>query len=313
VSAASDGIRFEPAPERIAVLADVHGNLPALEAVAADLAELSPDRVIVNGDMVNRGPSGVEVLAFAAERGWTMTLGNHDDLVRMWVDRDPALPSSWFDDPFWRATGWCAEQIEAGGWLPAIGRLPMTVAIEPARAASILVSHGSPRHYREGYGKHLADEAVSEIVEMHPYDVLVGSHTHQPLERRWARHLILNSGAVGTPFNGDPRAQYLFLERDGAGWRHAFRTVDYDRRAATEAYVSSGYLDAAGFSARIFWLELATARSWMVPFLMWSERNDAPRNEAGWQRFLREGARPVVGPDEVGREVVERSGLGQRA
>lgn len=310
MSGTHDGTRIEPAPDRVAILADVHGNLPALEAVADDLAAFEPDRVIVNGDMVNRGPSGSAVLEAISERGWMMTLGNHDDLMRMWIDRDPALPTSWFRDPFWKATGWCAERITADGWLDRIRRLPMTVAIEPEDGPSVLVSHGSPRHYREGYGRHLAEEAISEIVEMHPYDLLVGSHTHRPLERRWGRHAILNTGAVGTPFNGDPRAQYLLLERaDSGGWTHAFRQVRYDRRSALEAFESSGYLDEAGLSARIFWLEVATARSWIVPFLMWSEQHGIERGEEGWRRFLGDGARPLEAPDDEGKAVIARSGL----
>jgi len=301
--------RLEPAPRSVAIVSDVHGNLAALEAVERDLARHAPERVVVNGDMVNRGPSGLQVLQAIEAHGWTMTLGNHDDLLRLWTLHDPSIPAAWFDDPFWRSTAWCAAQLEGSGWLERFGRLPLTLAIEPEGAASVLVSHGSPRHYREGYGEHLSDEAISEIVEMHPYDLLVGSHTHQPMERRWGRHLVLNSGAVGTPFNGDPRAQYLLLERDGAGWRHVFRQVPYDRKAALDAFPASGFVDAAGLSARIYWLEAATARSWLVPFLMWAEKHGSDRDEAAWRRFVRDRGRPLAAPDAVGDEAVRRSGL----
>ncbi|MDZ7706550.1 MAG: metallophosphoesterase family protein [Trueperaceae bacterium] len=293
----------------IVVLSDVHGNLPALDAVIADLDAVSPEIVIVNGDMVNRGPQGAEVLDRIDELDWTMVLGNHDDLLRMWVDRDASLPPSWFTDPFWRSTAWCAERLERSGWLPRIAALPLTIAIEPPGASRLLVSHGSPRHYREGYGEHLADEAISEIVEMHPYDVLVGSHTHRPMERRWGRHLVLNSGAVGTPFNGDPRAQYLVLRRDGRDWTPEFRRVAYDRAAALSVFEDSGYLSDGGLSARLYWLEVATARSWLVPFLMWSEKNGIARGEASWRRFLTERGTRLEAPDDVGADIVARSGL----
>lgn len=305
-----DPTPIEPAPRSVAIVADVHGNLPALQAVVDDLAPIGPERIVVNGDMVNRGPSGRQVLDAIDALQWTMTLGNHDDLLRLWSERDHALPSGWFSDPFWRSTGWCAEQLEGSGWLERIGRLPMTVAIRPHDGPNVLISHGSPRHYREGYGKHLADEAISEIVEMHPYDVLVGSHTHQPMERRWGRHLVLNSGAVGTPFNGDARAQYLLLVRDGSGWRHEFRRVSYDREAALTAFEDSGFVRDAGLSARIYWLESATARSFLVPFLMWSERQGVDRDEVAWRRFVAEGAaRPLEAPDAIGRDAVARTGL----
>ncbi len=296
-------------PASVAVLADVHGNLPALEAAMRDVEEAGVEQVIVNGDMVNRGPEGVAVMERLAATGWTMVLGNHDDLMRMWVERDPSLPSSWFGDPFWRATGWCAERLAEAGWLERFATLPMTVAIEPEAGPRMLVSHGSPRHYREGYGTYLADEAISEIVEMHPFDVLVGSHTHRPLIRRWGRHLVLNSGAVGTPFNGDPRAQYLLLRLGEDGWIPEFRRVPYDREAALTAYETSGYLEGGGLSAWIYWLEAATARSYLVPFLMWSEERGIAREAAGWARFRSERAGRIAAPDDEGAAVLARCGL----
>ena len=73
---------------RLAIIADVHGNLPALEAVLADVAEQRVDRLIVNGDLANRGPDTLAVLERmrgTLERD--ATLGNHDDLMLMWYGR----------------------------------------------------------------------------------------------------------------------------------------------------------------------------------------------------------------------------------
>lgn len=288
----------------LAVLADVHGNLPALEAVAADVAVQRPERIVVNGDMVNRGPEGVAVMQLLEELGWPMTLGNHDDLMRLWVDRDASLPSTWFSDPFWEATAWCAERLRRAGWIERLAELPFTASIAPPDTASVLVSHGSPRHYREGYGEHLSDEAISEITQMHPADVLVGSHTHRPLLRRWGRFLVLNTGAVGTPFNGDPRAQYLLLHAEDGAWRPEFRAVPYDRARALRAFERDGYLSEGGISARIFFLEVATARSFLVPFLMWSEQQGTPPGLEGWQRFRRVHDDRFRAPDAAGEEAL---------
>lgn len=295
--------------QRIAVVSDVHGNLPALQAVAKDIDALGIDRVIVNGDMVNRGPQGSAVLQLVHDRGWEMTLGNHDDLLRMWMNRDASLPENWFDDPFWQSTGWCAEEIAAEGWLPRIAELPYTIAIKEPGTASILVSHGSPRHYREGYGKHLSDEAISEIVEMHPFDVLVGSHTHIAMERRWGHHLVVNSGAVGAPFNGDTRAQYLVLRREYGAWVPEFRRVKYDREEALEVYATSGYLDAVGLSGWLYRLELASARSLLVPFMMWAGRSDGGLDETVWRAFVKARSLQLDAPDEIGKDVIASSGL----
>ena len=297
-------------PATVAILADVHGIVAPLEAALEDVARVAPDTVVFNGDLVNRGPDGVAVLERIEAVPGPRVLGNHDDLMRMWVARDPALPSSWFDEPFWRANAWCAERLLRAGWLDRIESWPYAVRLEVEDGPVALVTHGSPRHYREGYGTHLTDAAVSEIAEMHPVDVLVGSHTHRTLDRTVGRRRVLNTGAVGTPFDGDPRAHYLLLRFDGSAWRPEFRRVPYDRAAALATFETSGYLDAGGLAARIHWLEAATARSFLTPFMMWrDEQDDAGLDLASWRRFVRERAGRIEAPDAVGAEVAARSGL----
>ncbi len=280
---------------RIAILADVHGNLPALEAVIADIERLGVDRVIVNGDSVNRGPQSVEVARLLADCSFEATLGNHDDLMVMMHDRNPDLGDT-LDDPFWAATRVTAEGLATGGYLAAVKELPMTVRIGEPDAASLLISHGSPRHYREGYGPSLTPEMISEIVEDYPADVLVGSHTHRPHLQRWARYTVMNTGSVGAPFNGDPRAQYLVLTLQGGVWSAEFRRVPYDLESAVAAYATTGLLDAGGLSAHIFRDELVHARSYMVPFLMRCEEGRLERNWRGWEGYKRLGAERFVLP-----------------
>ena len=84
------------------MIADVHANVPALEAVLADIAEQGADEIVVNGDLVNRGPGNAEVLerVLNLPNLSAMTLGNHDDLMRKWIDRDPDIPELWFEDAF---------------------------------------------------------------------------------------------------------------------------------------------------------------------------------------------------------------------
>ena len=271
---------------RVAILADIHGNLPALDAVLDDVARHDVDRLVVNGDLVNRGPDGVAVVRRLRDLGAELTLGNHDDLMRALVDRDTSLPEAFHVDPFWEANRWCARALASSETLALLRAAPMTVRIAPPGAPSVLVSHGSPRHFREGYGPHLSDEVVSEISEMHPADVFVGSHTHQPMLRRWGRLTVINTGAVGVPFNRDGRAQYLLLElRDGA-WQPTFRRVAYDLAKALAAFDHDGYIASAGLLARLFRDEVRDARSYLVPYQMWAVAQGEALGEASWQRFV---------------------------
>ena len=273
----------------IAVISDVHANLQALEAVLADIGSLGIEEVLVNGDVVNRGPNNVAVLERLLALGYPMTLGNHDDLVRKWIDRDESLPEVWFDDPFWEGTAWSARQLEDAELIDVFRDLPMIYKVEKGDAPSLLLSHGSPRHYREGYGKYLSDEDIAEIVQHNPADVLIGSHTHRQMERHWGPYTVLNTGAVGTPFNGDPRAQYLVMRLNEAGreevWTPEFRAVSYDREAALRDFETSGYLEEGGLSARIFYEELRTARAIYSTFWMWSEQQGRTKDWSGWHAF----------------------------
>ena len=283
----------------LAIIADVHANIHALEAVLADIAEQNIDQVIINGDLVNRGPNNIAVLERVWDQGYAIVLGNHDDLMRKWVERAEDLPIEWFDDPFWGATAWSAEQLNGAGWTESLATLPMTHRLEPPNAPSLLISHGSPRHYREGYGKRMPDETVSEILQMHPADVLVGSHTHQSMQRRWGQNWIYNTGAVGAPFNGDPRAQYLILNLKDGRWQPTFQKVPYDRTPALKAFETSGLLEEGGLSAHIFYEELKNARSYLTPFWMWSEKQGLDQGWETWERFQKAFPEYFQPPDEA--------------
>ncbi|MGL4611016.1 MAG: metallophosphoesterase family protein [Trueperaceae bacterium] len=270
---------------KIAILADIHGNLQALQAVLMDVKREAPDLVVVNGDLVNRGPSNPEVMELLWEKGYIITLGNHDDLVKKFVDHDVELPPHYFTDPFWSGLEWCAKQLDKTGWIHAFRHLPMTYKVEIGNAPTLLISHGSPRHYREGYSPYLSDEALSEILEAYPADILIGSHTHDPMERRWGQHLILNTGAVGAPFNEDVRAHYLIMTLQKNQWDYDFRKLEYDRERALRAYETSGYLREGGLSAAIFKLELENARSYLTPFWMWTEERGEQQTWETWKAF----------------------------
>ena len=99
-------------------MADIHGNADALRAVLMDVKAQGAERIIVNGDVVNRGPDSVQVLeTLLARGGVSFTLGNHDDLLRLWHARSDALPAAWFEDSFWGATAWSVQELDRAGLL----------------------------------------------------------------------------------------------------------------------------------------------------------------------------------------------------
>lgn len=270
---------------RIAVLADIHGNADALSAVLADAQAQGAERLIVNGDVVNRGPDSAQVLQTLLERSDTsFTLGNHDDLLMLWKARSDSLPADWYADPFWGATEWSMDQLDAAGLLYVPRDWPMTVRLSEAGLPDVLLAHGTPEHYREGLSDRSKPERVAELAAKHGASVLVASHIHRQADADFSGVRVLNTGAVGSPADGDPRAQYLLLTATAQGWQAELRRVAYDRTGVLHRFASSGLLDT-GLSAEIFRDEVVTARSLYTPYWQWSEEQGQRRDVASWQTF----------------------------
>lgn len=271
----------------------MHGNADALRAALADVARRAPDAVVVNGDVVNRGPDSVECLALLLSLRPTpiFVQGNHDDLMWLWWARDSGLPGAWFGDPFWRATAWSAARLHEAGLLPELRGWPLVRELCVPGLPPIRLAHGTPAHYRESLGRYTPAERLRELLP--GAGVLVGSHTHIPFaasqRREGGEALFVNTGAVGVPFNDDPRAQYLLLDAvpSGGGWRWhpEFVAVPYDRRPVLARFQTSGLLRSGGLSARIFREEIARSRSLYTPFFLWATEGGLPMDGARWREF----------------------------
>lgn len=270
---------------KIAIIADIHGNIHALEAVLEDIEHRVVDQVVVNGDLVNRGPNNLAVMEKLWGNGYIFTLGNHDDLVQMWVKRDKKIPPSWFTDPFWKGTATVAEQLHSTGWIDVLRELKMTYKVDFAGAPSLLISHGSPRHYREGYAKYTSTQILSEITDEYTADIFIGSHTHRPYDQVFQGRRFLNSGAVGAPFNANPNAQYMLMTLRENSWEAEFCSVAYDREAAINAFEQTGFLEKGLLSAHIFRDELIHSCPLFDPFWRWTHACNKPRNWASWNEF----------------------------
>jgi predicted phosphodiesterase len=277
---------------RVAVIADIHGNADALRAVLADIARQGVERIVVNGDVVNRGPDSVEVMqTLLARSDVSFTLGNHDDLLRLWQSRSPVLPADWFTDPFWGATAWSADQLDRAGLLDVPQDWPMTLTLRAAGLPDVLVAHGSPSHYRESLSDRTAPERVAELAAGSGAGVLVASHIHRQADAWFGPVRVLNTGSVGSPADGDPRAGYLLLTATPHGWQTELRRVPYDRAGVVSRFETSGLL-RTGLSAEIFRDEVVTARSLYTPYWAWTESRAVPRDAASWAEFGRREVAP---------------------
>jgi len=250
---------------RIAVLADVHGNVPALEAVIEDVTSQQPDEVLVGGDLVGRGPCGKQVVRRITEMGWRSVRGNHEDYLLAF--RQQRVKSHWLTAPEWSAARWMADELDEAA-ARSIEGLPLTLSSH--LAPELRLVHGTPRSNSEGIGPWTSRQQVEAHFSDVPEPVLVCGHTHRPLECRLPTGMVVNVGAVGLPFNRDRRAQYALFQLGGDEVKVEFRRVEYDLDQTIRDYETSGFLSHGGATARLLMLELEKAAPFLVPFIEWA-------------------------------------------
>lgn len=222
---------------RIALLGDVHANLPALEAVLADARALGAEAVWNVGDHVGYSAFPEEVMERLAAAGAVSIRGNYDEKVLA----APAKAARW------RRTK-RPEKVLAFLWAhqhlsPAsrarLAALPPQRRLEVA-GHRVLLCHGSPAAIDDRLTPETPDARLRELAREAAADLVVCGHTHQPFARRVDEVLFVNTGSVGRPEDGDPRASWALLEADGDGLRVRHRRVAYDVDRAAAAIAAHG-------------------------------------------------------------------------
>ena len=290
-AARTEGQAAAAAEPTLAVIADIHGNLPALEAVLADLARVRPDRIVVAGDFVNRGPQGRAVLERLAPLGYPAISGNHDTWL-VALARGELVPRDW--GSAWTTPVRLALEELTPEWLAWLEALPFSLRVELPGAAPIRLVHGSPRHSREGMGRLRADAEVAEALAGVEERTVIGAHIHYPHERMVAGTHVVVVGAVGCPFNGDINAQYGLFRWDGVMWRFEHRSIPYDHEPLYQAWRDGGYLDDGSLASELMMLEHRTARTHYVPFWEWCMARGLALTREQYERFAAE--RPSFTP-----------------
>jgi predicted phosphodiesterase len=251
---------------KIALLSDVHGNLPALQTVAAHLEAWQPDQVIVAGDLVNRGPRSRECLEFAqGKRGWRMLLGNHEEFVAR-----HARPDAPRDGPLFelrRSSHFAYHQL--GGDVSALDGLPFSLSLAAPDGREARFAHASMRGTRDGIYPHSSDDDLRQRAGLPWPGLFCAGHTHLPVARRVDGTLVVNCGSAGLPFDGDTRASYARLTwRDGE-WSAEIVRLRYDLEQTDRDFADTGFLEEGGPLARLIRIELRTARSQLY---QWTQR-----------------------------------------
>lgn len=232
-----------PSTRTVAILSDVHGNLPALRAVLMNVAARGIDEVIVAGDLVGFGARQNEVIDLLVAHGATLVRGNHEqDYVVPYGD--PLVRARWQADP--RLVSLCWPLDRLGPERTALlGNLPDRHWLDDAT----LVVHGSTRHIRDAVLAETPEAELEAMFAATTASLIFVGHTHRPVVRAITGQRIVNVGSVGAPLHGDPQASFAVAEHTGSGWDVELCRVKYDVEAAIAAYddglraVDSGFVE----------------------------------------------------------------------
>jgi len=252
---------------RLAFLADIHGNLPALETVLNDLAQFKVDQVVVAGDVVNWGPFSAQVLERVTREGWPVIRGNNEFYLLDY--NTPRAPAEWKDLGQWPMLPWLHRQLN-GRWQNVIAAWPDALSLRFADGPPIRVVHGSPRSPWESIHWTNSDEEITARLAGVEETTVVAGHTHLMMNRTVGQWRILNSGTAGLPLDGRVSSvSYLLLESDAAGWRPTWRRVDYDLERVLAEFDRLRFVEECGIVGRLVIAEYQTARLNLLPFLRW--------------------------------------------
>lgn len=269
---------------RLAILSDIHGNLPALEAVISDLENFDVDHVIVAGDVINFGPFSSRVTELVIEKRWSVIRGNNEYFL---VDYNtPRAPAEWSDPVQFAPTAWMDRQFDKR-LKTVIGSWPDTLKLRFQDAPPVQVFHGTPNDPWDSIYWTLTDEEIEKLLSDVEANYVICGHTHLPMDRQSGSWRVFNPGSVGVPLDGMFSASYMILEGNEQGWTPTFRRIPFDYETVFEDFERSGYNRESGPLGRLVVEIYKTARP-LLGFLRWREihRPDALLTDALVDEYL---------------------------
>jgi predicted phosphodiesterase len=225
---------------RVALIADIHGNLAACQAVLAKIERERPDAIVCLGDEAATGPQPREVIALLQELNCPMVMGNADaELLH------PIAASEESDGDASRIADisrWGAAQLDDAD-RDFLASFRPTVTVNLAVGCDLACYHGSPRSYDEIIVATTPDEDLEVMIGELPGRILAGGHTHIRMLRSLPGREILNPGSVGLAYAFEPDgqvrvpawAEYAVLSIDQGAVSVDFRRVPYDQAATIRA------------------------------------------------------------------------------
>lgn len=242
---------------KIALFSDIHANLPALEAVLTDMDSRQPDAIYCLGDLVGYAPWPNEVIREIRKRRIPTIAGNYDEGIGLGVNECGCAYKTDKEKSMGEISISYTNEIVKADERAYLRTLPRHIRLEfeaQPEKLQLLMVHGSPRKINEYLLEDRQEKSMLRIMEEANADLMFFGHTHKPYHRKFAyqadgqtffRHAI-NTGSVGKPKDGDPRAAYIMLHidhkanrMDPSSFEVEFIRVEYDVEKAAKAVEES--------------------------------------------------------------------------
>jgi predicted phosphodiesterase len=227
---------------RVAALYDIHGNLPALDAVLGDVGEAGVDRIVVGGDVLP-GPMPQETMARLLELKipTQFIYGNGDLAILVQLQAaNPGEVTYWgtsssapLPEPYGELFRWTAQQVRE--YQTVLESWPLTTTVEIDGLGKVLFCHATPRNEVEIFTRLTPEERLGPVFAGVEASVVVCGHTHMQFDRTVGRLRVVNAGSVGMPF-GSTGADWLLL---GPGIE--LRKTQYDLNGAADEFRRTRY------------------------------------------------------------------------
>ncbi len=224
----------------VAAIYDIHGNLPALEAVLDEIRQADVDRVIVGGDVLP-GPMPSETLTRLLDLDVPVEFihGNGESAVLAMIGgRDPGIPEQFLDVVHWSGQQLSSEHERL------VASWPPTCRIDIPGVGQVLCCHATPRNDTEVFSRVTSEDRLLPVFEGRDVSMVICGHTHMQFDRMVGPIRVVNAGSVGMPF-GTPGADWLLL-----GPNVQLRHTSYDLAKAAACIRATSYPQAEDFAAR---------------------------------------------------------------
>lgn len=282
---------------RIAFISDIHGNLPAFQAVLNDIEMRNVDEIFCAGDFVNPFKESLDVWNELKRRKIKCVRGNHEDYIVHYFDETREPKKGWMtfnQNSVAQVSKYLGKSIAS-----ELSKIPFDQIIK-TNGPTLYLCHASPLNNFKSHND-ILNEQMEHAIRSVKQDVIICGHKHyHEIKELFGKTLVI-IGSLGMPLNNINKAQYLIVETKNGKINYKPIHVEYDSKETIRNFQKNNWLEGAGAMGMLYVDQLLTADERMSPCINFlkSKLSHAPKNESEWKRGVIDYLKHLNRWDEV--------------